>query len=232
MYCICISGTIITIQFRLYAGLDIAYIAIRHVIDIISVYSSPVLFLFPTSLASSYLISSGMASRRSPVISGPRTRPRRPALHLIVANPDSGSDTSGEDGPSVVPSVAPTGGNNTHASNPHSVGGPAEPPSPSSPPVLTEPPRRRHEGLPMLPPRPRQTAASQVMATMPTATPTPPPVTTMASPLTNVRLAVTVDNENFSVVDVSSMASSEAIMERIFSKVMSDESMLIIEAFH
>ena len=70
------------------------------------------------------------------------------------------------------------------------------------------------------------------MATMPTATPTPPPVTTMASPLTNVRLAVTVDNENFSVVDVSSMASSEAIMERIFSKVMSDESMLIIEAFH
>lgn len=34
-----------------------------------------------------------------------------------------------------------------------------------------------------------------------------------------VRLQVTVDNENFSVVDVSGVTSSEAIMERVFSKL-------------
>ncbi|KAJ9108718.1 hypothetical protein QFC21_000038 [Naganishia friedmannii] len=34
-----------------------------------------------------------------------------------------------------------------------------------------------------------------------------------------VRLQVTVDNENFSVVDVSGVGSSEAIMERVFSKL-------------
>jgi hypothetical protein len=37
--------------------------------------------------------------------------------------------------------------------------------------------------------------------------------------LGSIRLAVTVDNENFSVVDVSGMASAEAIMERVFAKV-------------
>jgi hypothetical protein len=34
-----------------------------------------------------------------------------------------------------------------------------------------------------------------------------------------VRLQVTTDNENFSVVDVSNVTSSEAIMDRVFSKV-------------
>lgn len=40
-----------------------------------------------------------------------------------------------------------------------------------------------------------------------------------SSKLGYVRLQVTVDNENFSVVDVSGVASSEAIMERVFAKL-------------
>lgn len=39
------------------------------------------------------------------------------------------------------------------------------------------------------------------------------------SKLGYVRLQVTVDNENFSVVDVSGVTTSEAIMERVFSKL-------------
>ncbi len=39
--------------------------------------------------------------------------------------------------------------------------------------------------------------------------------------LGNVRLQVTTDNENFSVVDVSGVANGEAIMDRVFSKVRS-----------
>lgn len=39
------------------------------------------------------------------------------------------------------------------------------------------------------------------------------------SKLGYVRLQVTVDNENFSVVDVSGVTSSEAIMERVFAKL-------------
>ncbi|KAJ9104786.1 hypothetical protein QFC19_003927 [Naganishia cerealis] len=46
------------------------------------------------------------------------------------------------------------------------------------------------------------------------------PFTAPANPkLGFVRLQVTVDNENFSVVDVSGVGSSEAIMERVFSKL-------------
>ncbi|GHJ85831.1 hypothetical protein NliqN6_2233 [Naganishia liquefaciens] len=40
-----------------------------------------------------------------------------------------------------------------------------------------------------------------------------------SSKLGYVRLQVTVDNENFSVVDVSGVTSSEAIMERVFAKL-------------
>jgi hypothetical protein len=75
--------------------------------------------------------------------------------------------------------------------------------------------RRRHEGLPMLPPRPKQQAVPGLV------TQAGPSAGSGQSPqrLGSIRLAVTVDNENFSVVDVSGMASAEAIMERVFAKV-------------
>ena len=73
--------------------------------------------------------------------------------------------------------------------------------------------RRRHEGLPMLPPRPKQ------QATVGSTPQTSSVVAQNPQRLGSIRLAVTVDNENFSVVDVSGMASAEAIMERVFAKV-------------
>ena len=78
--------------------------------------------------------------------------------------------------------------------------------------------RRRHEGLPMLPPRPKQQAVPGLAAQ---AGPSAGGQNQNQSPqrLGSIRLAVTVDNENFSVVDVSGMASAEAIMERVFAKV-------------
>lgn len=70
--------------------------------------------------------------------------------------------------------------------------------------------RRRHEGLPMLPSRPKQPVAPAQTSSNAGQSP---------QRLGSIRLAVTVDNENFSVVDVSGMASAEAIMERVFAKV-------------
>ena len=95
--------------------------------------------------------------------------------------------------------------------------------------LSTDDRRRRHEGLPMLPPRPKQ----NIIAGSGTLPPNqnqihnqilPQPQGTGVSNgspqrLGSTRLAVTVDNENFSVVDVSGMASAEAIMERVFAKV-------------
>ena len=93
--------------------------------------------------------------------------------------------------------------------------------------MSTDDRRRRHEGLPMLPPRPKQNIAGG-SSTLP-----PNQILNQSTPqaqgngtsngspqrLGSIRLAVTVDNENFSVVDVSGMASAEAIMERVFAKV-------------
>lgn len=90
-----------------------------------------------------------------------------------------------------------------------------------------EMPRRRHD-LPMLPPRPKQlqnnnqasTTSSQLQNSSSSVPPVAAtPVTATGAKLGNIRLAVTVDNENFSVVDVAGMASAEAIMERVFAKV-------------
>jgi hypothetical protein len=114
--------------------------------------------------------------------------------------------------------------------------------------------RRRHEGLPMLPPRPKQVSGmSQVIAgsnsgshnngminpshalpPIPSATSGSSMVSVASSApspqrLGSVRLAVTVDNENFSVVDVSGMGSSEAIMERVFAKASSGSTITRIQ---
>jgi hypothetical protein len=93
--------------------------------------------------------------------------------------------------------------------------------------MSTDDRRRRHEGLPILPPRPKQNiiAGSGTLPPNQILNQSTPQAqgngTSNGSPqrLGSIRLAVTVDNENFSVVDVSGMASAEAIMERVFAKV-------------
>jgi hypothetical protein len=89
----------------------------------------------------------------------------------------------------------------------------------------SNPQRRRYEAPPTLPPRPKQNlVGGNSNPPFPTAKSQSQSIGTMGNPsqtqqLGSTRLAVTVDNENFSVVDVSGMANAEAIMERVFAKV-------------
>lgn len=141
-----------------------------------------------------------------------------------------------------------TSGPHSALSSPAGTGSPASPSRETGPrrssnthPVPTLPPRPAkhphsnisigsggggggHGPLPAVPTTSTNSTGSHPLPMLPPVAPPPgaQAYTTPASSgpkLGNVRLQVTMDNENFSVVDVSGSATSEAVLERVFARL-------------